>query len=305
MIEDLDNRWIWFNGELVQAQNAKIYALSPTAQFGLNVFEGIPVYYNKLERQSYVFRLEDHYRRLLASAKMMEICHDYTTDMMTDALFSVIKKNGNDEDIVVRQFLYVDGVGSWSSSEPVGMILSPIPRSKIEKTYRELALKCCFSSWRRINEQSVSPRIKSGANYINSRMGQREAIRNGYDTCIFLNECGTVSEGTGSCFFMIKDGILVTPELTDSVLNSITRDTIINLARDRGIVVEERSINRTEVYTCDEAFLCGSSMEIRSITSIDGFEMPDCRITNELHGLYKKVVNGEVNTHRNWIVPVR
>ncbi len=304
MITDLDNRWIWLNGELLHAKDARIYVLSPTAQFGLNVFEGIPVYFNKKEKKTYAFRLEDHYKRLNTSARMLELIHGFSIEDMKTALGETIKANGCDEDLIVRQTLFVDGVGSWGSEGPVGMFVSPLPRSRVNSEYGKKQLKCCFSSWRRINDISISPRIKCGANYINSRMGQREAIRNGYDTCIFLNDQGKVAEGPGSCFFMVADGILVTPMVTDSILKSITRETIIQIARDEGIKVEERAIDRTEVYCCDGAFLCGSSMEITNVRSIDRFEIKNNSITKKLYDKYKSIVIGNEKGYINWLTEI-
>lgn len=153
----------------------------------------------------------------------------------------------------------------------------------------------------------LSPRIKCGANYINSRVGQREALRNGYDTCIFLNEAGKISEGPGSCFFMIKDGIVITPELTDSVLESITRDTVVQIAKTQNIPVEERTIDRTELYTCDEAFLCGSAMEITPVLSIDGYVIGDGNtgcVTKKLYLFYLEIARGRKREFCDWVTPI-
>ena len=187
------------------------------------------------------------------------------------------------------------------------MFVAPIPRGKTSAEYNKKGLHCCVTSWRRISDEMLSPRIKCGANYMNSRVGQREALRNGYDTCIFLNNLGKVSEGPGSCFFMVKDGELVTPALTDSVLESITRDTILNIAKHNGISVCERSIDRTELYTCDEAFLCGSAMEITPIFSIDRYEIGNGNIgslTKKLHHLYLDVAQGRNDEFKKWLTPI-
>lgn len=305
MITDLDNRIIWFDGSLLHAQEAKIYVMAPTAQFGLNVFEGIPVYHNSEKGISYGFRLETHFNRLLNSARMLELHHQFSIKDMTKALCDVVKANGNDEDIVVRVILYAGGVESWASDEPIGMIVSPMPRKKSNKEYTKNSLNCCFSSWRRINEQVLSPKVKCGANYINSRLGQREALRNGYDTCIFLNEEGKISEGPGSCFFLVKDNVIITPMITDSILNSITRDTVLTIAKENGYKIEERQVDRTEAYICDEAFLCGSSMGITSISRIDGYEMPKHNITDKLLSIYNKVVRGEEENYLKWLTPIQ
>ena len=303
----VENRRIWFKGEVLNVNDAKINILAPTSQFGLNVFEGIPCYWNENEQQLYAFRLAEHYQRLVKSARLLQIDCPYSTDDLTNALIDVIKANEYTENLSVRQTLFVDGFGSWGSEGPVEMFVAPIPRGKTSAEYNKKGLHCCVTSWRRISDEMLSPRIKCGANYMNSRVGQREALRDGYDTCIFLNNLGKVSEGPGSCFFMVKDGELVTPALTDSVLESITRDTILNIAKHNGISVCERSIDRTELYTCDEAFLCGSAMEITPIFSIDRYEIGNGNIgslTKKLHHLYLDVAQGRNDEFKKWLTPI-
>lgn len=307
MKTDIANRFIWYKGEILNVNDAKINILAPTAQFGLNVFEGIPCYWNDSEKQLYAFRLDDHYNRLLRSAKLIQIDCPYSKDDMKRALVDVIKANEYDENLSVRQTLFVDGFGSWGSSDPVDMFVAPIPKRKTSSEYNKKGLNCCVTSWRRISDTTLSPRIKCGANYINSRVGQREALRNGYDTCIFLNEAGKVAEGPGSCFFMVVNGVLITPMLTDSVLESITRDTIIKLAKSIGIRVEERTVDRTELYTCDEAFLCGSAMEVTPILSIDKYEVGNGSVgelTQKIHNVYLDGVRGTIEEFKDWVTPI-
>ena len=304
---DVDNRRVWFKGEIINVNDAKVNALAPTAQFGLNVFEGIPCYWNGNEKQLYAFRLDDHYERLMRSAKLIQIDCRYSVDEMKKAFFDVIKANEYDENLSVRQTLFVDGFGSWGSDGPVDMFIAPINRGRTSAEYNKKGLNICVTSWRRISDVNLSPRIKCGANYINSRAGQREALRNGYDTCIFLNEFGKVSEGPGSCLFIVKNGEICTPKLTDSVLESITRDSIMKIAKSEGYQVCERSIDRTELYTCDEAFLCGSAMEITPVLSVDGYDLNNGKIgvvTKEIHLKYLEIVSGNNEDYKKWLTPI-
>ena len=305
---DLENRRIWYKGDILNVNDAKINILAPTSQFGLNVFEGIPCYWNDELKQLYAFRLDDHYERLLRSAKLIQFDHEYTKEDFEKALIDVIKANEYDENLSVRQTLFIDGFGSWGSDGPVEMFVAPIPRGRTSSEYNKKGLHCCVTSWRRITDENLSPRIKCGANYINSRVGQREALRNGYDTCIFLNDVGKVAEGPGSCLFIVKDNMLVTPRLTDSVLESITRDTIIRLAKeDLNLQVAERTIDRTELYLADEAFLCGSAMEVTPIYSIDRYPIGTGKqgeITKLVHATYLNCVRGELENRRNWLTSI-
>ena len=305
---DVTNRFIWLKGEILNVNDAKVNVLSPTSQFGLNVFEGIPCYWNDEEKQLYAFRLEEHYDRLIRSAKLIQFNLKYTRDDFKKALIDIIKANEYDENLSVRQTLFVDGFGSWGSEGPIEMFVAPIPRGRTSAEYNKKGLNCCVTSWRRISDENLSPRIKCGANYINSRVGQREALRNGYDTCIFLNEVGKVAEGPGSCFFMVKDNTLITPRLTDSVLESITRNTIIRLAQvEMGLKVVERTIDRTELYMVDEAFLCGSAMEITPIYTIDRYPIGNGKqgeITKKLHMTYLDCVCGKLKNRKDWLTPI-
>lgn len=305
---DIANRRIWLKGEIINVNDARINILSPTSQFGLNVFEGIPCYWNEVENQLYAFRLEAHYDRLIRSAKLIQFDVKYTKEDFKKALIDVVKANEYCENLSVRQTLFIDGFGSWASESPVEMFVAPIPRGNTSAEYNKKGLNCCVTSWRRISDIDLSPRIKCGANYINSRVGQREALRNGYDTCIFLNENGKISEAPGSCLFIIKDNKLITPLLTDNVLESITRDTVIQLAQNElKLDVVERTIDRTELYMADEAFLCGSAMEITSIFSIDHYQLGTGNIgevTKRIHKEYLKCVKGELFNRKNWLTPI-
>lgn len=303
---DVENRRIWFKGEILSVNDAKINVLAPTSQFGLNVFEGIPCYWNDEEKQLYAFRLNDHFNRLLRSAKLLELDCKYTKDDFKKAFIDVIKANEYDEDLSVRQTLFVDRFGSWGSEGPVEMFVAPIPRGKTSAEYNKNGLNVCVTSWRRISDETLSPRIKCGANYINSRVGQREALRNGYDTCLFLNENGKVAEGPGACLFIIKNRTLITPRLTDSILESITRDTVIEIAKNKEIPVIERTIDRTELYSCDEAFLCGSAMEITAVLSIDRYQITEDmgEITAKIRKAYLGVACGRIEGYNDWITPI-
>lgn len=301
---DIEERLIWLKGKLLHVGEATINVLSPTSQFGLNVFEGIPCYWNEEEQELYAFRLNEHYARLLRSARMLQIDCPYSKGELQSALIQVVTANEYKENLSVRQTLFVDGFGSWGAEGPTEMFIAPIPRGKTSVEYNKKGLRVCVSSWRRLSENALSPRIKCGANYMNSRYGQREAIRNGYDTCLFLNEFGKVSEGPGSCFFMLKNNRLVTPACTDAVLESITRDSVMHIARTVGLEVEERTIDRTELYTADEAFLCGSAMELTPILSIDAYAFEKTEIVDMLRRTYVDVASGRNKQFREWLTGI-
>ena len=302
----VEDRLIWLGGEIIPVSQATINVLAPTSQFGANVFEGIRCYWNESKSQLFAFRLDEHYKRLKNSVKMMRLEDKYSIEEMEQGLIDVVKANGYKQDIAVRQTIFLDGFGSWSSKGPVNMFIAPIPKGR---TYESKpGIRGCVSSWERISEKNMSPRIKTGANYVNSRMAQLEALENGYDTAIFLNDHGKVSEGPGSCIFIIRDNTLITPPYSASVLESITRSSIIEMAeKELSIRTVVRDIDRTELYIADEIFLCGSAMEIVPILNVDGISINDGipgKVTQELQKIYLQVVRGEIERYLRWLTPI-
>lgn len=302
------DRFIWCNDSIVRLSEAKISALSPAAQFGASVFEGIRCYWNEEKSQLYAFRLYDHYKRLLDSIKLFQMDNHYTIEDFEKAFFSVIKYNGYREDIAVRQAVFIDGdSGTWSSTGPVNMFVSPIPKQR-KILSKATGVKCHLSSWQRISDNVLPPRMKCGANYINSRLAQKEAEKCGYDVALFLNSNGFLAEGPGACVFLIKKNVLITPLLSDSILESITRDTILTVAKDvLHLSIQEKNITRTELYTADEAFLCGSAAEITPIHEVDGFILGNGytgTLTQQLSDVYLNVVSGQLDTYENWCAGV-
>ncbi len=219
----------------------------------------------------------------------------------------VIKANNFKEDIAVRQTIFLDGFGSWFATGPTNMFIAPIPKARLNP-FNSKGIKCCVSSWERINDNSMSPRVKVGANYINSRAAQLEALQNNYDSAIFLNNQGKVAEGPGSCLFIFRNNKLITPLLTASILESITRETIIEIAKnDLGLDFEERDIDRTELYIADEVFLCGSAIEINAIVNIDGYTIGSGEkgeISKRLHQLYLEIASGKVEKYSKWLTSI-
>ena len=302
----MSERLIWFKGDIVPIDDAKINVLSPTSQYGANVFEGLRGYWNETERQLYIFRLDEHISRLKNSMKMMELEANFSDAFLRQSVIDIIQANELREDLVCRLTVFLDGFGSWSANGPVEMFIAPMAKGR----YCENAqgFDVCISSWERIHEKSLSPKIKMGANYMNSRMGQLEAVRNGYDSAIFLNQEGTVSEGPGSCVFIVKDGVLITPPLTASILESITRSTIIDIARDDlDLEVIERDVEKSELYIADEVFMCGTAVEIVPVFSVDKVQVgqgAEGGVTLSIKNLYLQIVRGKVKKYKKWLTPV-
>jgi len=296
---------IWFKGKLIPPQQATVPVLSPTAQFGLNVFEGLRGYANE-SRQVFLFRLDDHLRRLMQSCRIIGIESPYTIGQIANAILNTIHANKMRGDLAVRVTLFVEGEGSWSSNEPVDMFVAPIhkPRNMLSDASGQTA---CISTWRRIDDTILPPRVKAGANYINGRYAHLEAQVNGGNMPIFLNLSGKVAEGAGACLMMVRNGILVTPPCTAAILESITRDSLLTLAAEIGLTTQEREIDRTELYLAEEVFLCGSSAELIPLTRIDRFSIGNGRpgsTTRLLSKLYFDSADGTASNHHAWLTPV-
>ena len=280
--------------------------LSPTSQFGANVFEGMRFYWNGKD-DLLGFRIDDHLIRLQKSARMFGFKEKYSHAQLKEYLLQTIRKNDFHEDIAVRQTIYLDGFGSWFDSEPTEMFIAPIPKGR-HKESDSSGVSCCISSWERINDNSLSPRIKVGANYINSRVGQMEALRNGYETTLFLNNYGKISESPGACVFLVRDGTLITPPITASILESITRATVIQIAKEViGIPVIERDVDRTELYIADEVFLCGTAVEILHVNSVDKLSINEGekgKLTQSIENTLFEIFRGKDEGYKHWSTPV-
>ncbi|UYO44337.1 aminotransferase class IV [Rhodopseudomonas palustris] len=299
-------RLIWFKGEITSPENAKVMALSPTAQFGLNVFEGVRGYWNRELEQMFVFRLRDHLHRLQQSCKLIALEMPYSIEQIEQFIREIIGVSGYREDVALRITVFVDGEDTWSSVRKPELFIAPI--SKPRKDAANLPTQTAtVSSWRRIDDVSFPPRVKCGANYINGRYAHLDARRKGFDLPIFLNAENKVSEGAGACIAIVRNGTLITPDTSSDILESITRDTILRLSRAMGISCEERRVDRTELLIANEVFLCGTAAEVTPISSIDHVAIGDGgvgRLTAMLAAEYFRAASHQNPEFPDWTFPI-
>jgi branched-chain amino acid aminotransferase len=300
--------YVWFDGAIVPWEDARVHVSTATVLRGANVFEGVRAYWNADERELYIFRNAEHLARLGNSAKIMRMPVPWTAEELTQAEIGVLRANEFAGTVWFRLTLYLgeeERTGAGETARVGGFIL---PRLSPHGKGVTDGVDSCVSTWTRIADTSMPPRVKAGANYHNASFAWAEARLGGYSgQPIMLNERGKVSEGPGACFVMVRGGRLVTPPVTANILESITRVTILELARDEGIPCEEREIDRTEVYIADEAFFCGSGAEITPINSVDRYPIGTGRpgpLTRRLQKLYFSVVEGRVPRYRDWLTPV-
>ncbi|HEX5404681.1 MAG TPA: aminotransferase class IV [Pseudonocardiaceae bacterium] len=298
----------WQNGRLVPWDDCVVHARSQGAFWGANVFEGVRAYVNPDTGAVHAFRVDEHLGRLRRSMKSlhMEIAHSDAE--LKQACLDLVLANGFTTDAHICVVAYFDLGPNFdplahTTSTGVHITSTPAPRSPKSET----GLAATISSWRRISDDSMPPRIKTGANYHNSRLAQHEAVRNGYDTTLLLNQRGTVAEAPGSCVVMVRDGQLITPPGTSGVLEGITVATVAQLAAEQlDLSLRRREVDRTELYVADELFLCGTMSELLPITTVDripvggGVRGP---LTTVLQQHYDDVVRAR-GEHPEWCTPV-
>ncbi|HEY2291172.1 MAG TPA: branched-chain amino acid transaminase [Thermoanaerobaculia bacterium] len=300
-------RWIWKNGQLIDFEKATVHVLSHALHYGSGVFEGIRCYNTR--QGSGVFRLPEHVRRLENSAKVYRMPIAFTTEELIDAICETIRANEL-EACYIRPIIFRgfgDRIGVNPLNNPVEVFIACWPWGKYLGEESESGVDVCVSSWRRIAADSMPAVAKATGNYLNGQLIKIEAVTNGYAEGIALDARGFISEGSGENLFMVQDGVLLTPPLAASVLQGITRDTVIKLARDLGIPVREEQIPRGQLYTCDELFMTGTAAEITPIRSVDrnpvGRGCPG-EITRRVMAEFKGIITGEIADRHGWLYPV-
>jgi branched-chain amino acid aminotransferase len=299
----------WMNGAYLPWSDATIHVGTDAVCYGASVFEGLRGYADPGGGQVYVFRLGEHLDRLWDSMKVLRMTLPWSKADLAAACTGVVAKNGFREDVQIRPTAYF-GEGPLGAYQPdkifTGAFILATPKAT---TLNDTAgIACSVSSWRRIADSVLPPRVKAGANYLQSRLVYVQAAVDGYRTAIILNDRGKVAEGPGACFMIVKNGTVITPPVTADILESITRITIAQFCReDLGIPFVERELDRTEVYLADEAFFCGSAWEITPVASVDRYPVGDGRIgpiTERLRVLYQDAVRGTIAKYRPWLTPV-
>lgn len=297
---------VYLDGKMVPAAQATISVLSPSVKYGLNVFEGIRGYRRAAGGALTLFRLPEHLERLRHSMAMMGYGRSYSMEELQNIVVSTVRANEPSTDVHIRLSAYVLGEGFIDAAEPVAMMCAVAAAQS--KAPDQRVIRAGVSSWRRIDDTSLPPRIKNGANYANGRLALIEARRHGYDEGILLTAGGKVAEGAAACLFMVRGGTLVTPAVTQGILESVTRDSLIRLAREVcGLSVEEREIDRTELLSADEAFLCGSAYEVTPIRSIDHITLAAPApgpVSKAVWEAYDRATRGALDRYAKWLTPV-
>jgi len=298
----------YFRGEIVPYSEAKVGVLTHALNYGTGAFAGLRGYWNPDDEQLYMFRPHDHFRRLLNSAKILCMEFEHTPESLTEITKELLRKEAYREDVYIRPLVYnadeMIGVKLHDLIDEISIAAMPFGLYVAKDTNAHVTI----SSWRRIDDNVIPARGKITGAYANSALIKTDAVRAGFDEALVLTQEGHISEGSAMNLFMVRDGKLITPPLTENVLEGITRRSVLEIAaRELDIIVEERLIDRTEVYLCEELFFTGTAAQITAITMVDhrpvgsGVMGP---VTTRLRELFNDVVRGKMPTYRDWIMPV-
>lgn len=291
------------NGALVAKEEATVSVDAPAFRYGAMVFEGIRLYADDAGRL-HCFRHLDHLTRLRDSMRVLQFLPVPSLTELEALLLGSLEQLDVDNDAHIRVMVYVDGSGPMWDSGPLGTVVMATSITSSLPGCREA--KGWITSWRRIDGAAMPPRVKSAANYQNSRLGVLEARAAGADVALFLDRDGRLTEAHGSCVLVVRRGTVATPTRTSGILESITRDTLLTLLRDEGIEVEERDIDRIELTNADELILCGSMAEVTALSAVGDVELPGATgpIAGLLGARYEDVVRARHPRSTGWCAPL-
>lgn len=295
---------IWFNGKLINWNDAKIHVLSHVVHYGSSVFEGIRCY--KTSDGPAIFRLKEHVERLFNSAKIYRMNVDYTKEEFSQAIIDTVKANKLDE-CYIRPIIFrgYGKLGVHPLGNPLESVIAVWSWGQyLGEEALEKGVDVGVSTWRRLAPDTMPNMAKAGSNYMNSQLAKIESVENGYHEAIMLDYHGTVSEGSGENVFLIRDGALYTPPVSNSLLPGITRDTIIKLAKSLDIEVKEENVPREMLYLADEVFMTGTAAEITPVRSVDHITIGNGtrgETTSKLQDKFFKVISGNEEDEHHWL----
>jgi branched-chain amino acid aminotransferase len=298
----------YFQGKIVPYSEAKVGVLTHALNYGTAAFGGVRAYWNEDEKQLYIFRANDHYRRFLNSAKLLCMDLDHTPESLTQLTVDLLRVDGYQQDIYIRPLAYKCdeniGVKLHGLSHELSICALPFDKYLADDTNAHVTI----SSWRRVDDNIIPARGKISGAYANSAFIKTDAVRAGFDEALVLTQEGHISEGSAMNFFMLRDGLLITPPVTENILEGISRRSVIELAREElNLNVVERPVDRTEVYLCDELFLTGTAAQITAVTRVDFRPVGNGKmgpVTSRLYQLYQDILRGKVAKYKHWLTPV-
>ncbi|MBI2074897.1 MAG: branched-chain amino acid transaminase [Candidatus Levybacteria bacterium] len=300
--------YTFFKDKVVKTESANVPIMTNALQYGTGVFAGIRGYYNKEGGFISLFRIADHYERFLNSLKIIDVNLKYNRNELVNITLNLVKKNKPKTDTYIRPFAYAGSTNlspNLERDKDFDFALYMMPLGDYLPTNK--GLSSMVSSWRRVSDNAIPSRAKISGSYINSALARKEATERGFDEAILLTEDGHVAEGSAENLFIVRNGTLITPSQSDDILEGITRRTIIKITSDLNIPVEIRTIDRTELYISDEAFYCGTGVQVAWIGKIDNRTVGTGKrgpITQKVQDLFFNIVRGNEKKYKNWCTKI-
>ncbi|MEM3839115.1 MAG: branched-chain amino acid transaminase [Candidatus Micrarchaeaceae archaeon] len=295
-------QYIWIDGKMAESRHSNVHVLTHSLQYGSGIFEGIRAY--QTSAGPAIFRLKDHAKRFLNSAKIAGMNLGLAQADIEEAVKSVVRKNGIASGYIRPFAFYNDSrIGLSTLGKKVSVAVAAIEFGSYFDN-KDKGVRCKVSSWHRPNSMILPVEAKLSGNYANSILASLEAKLAGFDEAIMLSSNGYVAEGPGENIFLVRDGALVTPSKDSDILLGITRDSILKIAKQKGLPVEERPVHREELYSCDEAFFTGTAAEITPIVSIDSRQIGSGRpgaMTKALWDAFSAIVHGNDPLYKGWL----
>ncbi len=297
----------YFKKEFVPLEQATVSVATHALNYGTGCFEGIRAYYNEEQDKLYILKLREHYERFVRSCSVMRIDLGYSVEQLITLTIELLSRQNFHQDVYIR---------------PLAFKADPVIKVTLEGIHDEFAvfalpmgdylptngIHVMVSSWRRLEDNAIPSRAKVTGSYVNTALAVTDAHLAGFDDAIFLTEGGHVAEGSAANLFMLRDGTLITPAVTDNILEGITRDSIMHLAQDIGLQVSVRPIDRSELYVCDELFLAGTGVQISPVTRIDHRNVGQGVIgpvTGRIQSRYHQAVRGQIPEYLDWLTVVK
>lgn len=300
---------VYFRDQFVPFAEANVSIANVAFLYGMGAFTGIRAHWNAADNQLYLFRPQDHFKRFRNACKLCmfnQFVQNYSSERFVQVVVDLLKKNQIKQDAYLRVSAFVDeeSIGVQWNGYKDSLAIFAFPLGDYIPT---TGMKCKVSSWRRVDDNAIPARGKINGAYANTAFAKTEAVLAGYDEALVMDHNGHVVEGSAENFFIVRDGVLITPPVSDNILEGITRSTLLQVAKDEGIPTQERSIDRTELVYADEVILTGTGARVSPVTQVDHYTIGDGKVgpmATRLQKIYSDIVYGKIPQYKDWVTPV-
>jgi len=304
-----DTKWAFLDGKIIPIDEAKLDIRACLLHYGTGIFEGIRAYWNEEQKGMYIFRAKEHYERQISNAKIIAMDVQYTPEELIKVTVELLKRENFSENTYIRPLAYYNSPNLMDKLDcsKYGFLIFTFPMADLRDL--NMGIDVCVSSWTRLNDNMIAPRGKIVGAYVNIALIIHEARLNGYDDALVLTKDGHIAEGAGQNLIIVRKNKIISPPVTDDILEGITLDSMTTLFEDElGMSIERRSIDRTEIYQCEEIFYCGTGMQVTPIISVDRRKIGDGKpgkYTRKIQRIFFDIVYGRNDKYMNWLTEVK